>query len=645
MNKTLSLMIVGLLVLSGFGAAATLNRNTDERISIKTIIFSKPVLHEQNGYISVTMDNMNSWVKTPGRPMLPAYIEVFVFPFGTKIKKVDVAFSKPKNMMLHGKVIPAPKPVPLTEAGDTACTYANQNVDEVLYSTDDFYPQNQFTYSVSSGLKNNIHSMFLVVRCYPIRYIPARNVLFYSDRVEISVMYEEPVASAVFPDEYDMVVIAPSRFSKALQPLIEHKNNHGINTTLKTVEEIYQEYEGRDKPEQIKYFIKDALDNWGIKYVLLVGGLKSVFFGKPRDDCNQGSRSWYVPVRYTNLKDEGSIYDPGYISDLYYADIYDGENNFSSWDSNGDGIYAMWSNQVGKKDIIDLYPDVYVGRLPCRNTLEVKIMVNKIINYEKNKADQSWFNKMVVIGGDTFNDVSSTNYYEGEVENQKALDYMDGFTPIRIWASNRDTGGLVPIPRDIIRAVSRGCGFLMFSGHGSPERWNTYWPEAFDEERAKGLWYYNIPALFNGGKLPVCVVGGCHNSQFNVTATSFLLDGLWVYGPVPECFSWWLTRKIGGGCIATLGNTGLGYGTVGNYGDLDGDGVDEPDCVEALGGYLDTQFFKTYGVYNVSVLGEIWGDTISNYLNVFPGMEDKIDCKTVEQWVLLGDPSLKIGGY
>jgi len=24
---------------------------------------------------------------------------------------------------------------------------------------------------------------------------------------------------------------------------------------------------------------------------------------------------------------------------------------------------------------------------------------------------------------------------------------------------------------------------------------------------------------------------------------------------------------------------------------------------------------------------------------------DRIDCKTIEEWVLLGDPSLKIGGY
>lgn len=154
-----------------------------------------------------------------------------------------------------------------------------------------------------------------------------------------------------------------------------------------------------------------------------------------------------------------------------------------------------------------------------------------------------------------------------------------------------------------------------------------------------------MPLFYNRNKLPICVVGGCHNSQFNVTATTFLLDALWVYGPVPECFSWLLTKKIGGGAIATMGNTGLGYGKVGNSGDLDGDGIDDPDCVEGLGGYLETQFFKAYGVDGYDILGETWGQAITQYLTTYPGMAYKMDCKTVQQWPLLGDPSLKIGGY
>ena len=41
----------------------------------------------------------------------------------------------------------------------------------------------------------------------------------------------------------------------------------------------------------------------------------------------------------------------------------------------------------------------------------------------------------------------------------------------------------------------------------------------------------------------------------------------------------------------------------------------------------------------------IHSNTISDYVTFFNPNRDEIDRKTVEQWVLLGDPSLKIGGY
>ena len=72
-------------------------------------------------------------------------------------------------------------------------------------------------------------------------------------------------------DVYDMVIIAPSEFSDELQPLIDHKNSHEVETTFKSTEEIYNEYDAFDEAEEIKYFIKDAIEEWGIDYVLLVG--------------------------------------------------------------------------------------------------------------------------------------------------------------------------------------------------------------------------------------------------------------------------------------------------------------------------------------------------------------------------------------
>ena len=40
-----------------------------------------------------------------------------------------------------------------------------------------------------------------------------------------------------------------------------------------------------------------------------------------------------------------------------------------------------------------------------------------------------------------------------------------------------------------------------------------------------------------------------------------------------------------------------------------------------------------------------YGQVITDYVNTFPVYTDRYDCKIVETHILLGDPSLKIGGY
>jgi len=97
-----------------------------------------------------------------------------------------------------------------------------------------------------------------------------------------AISLRNPSKSSVI-DEYDMVVIAPDIFSDKILPLINHKNSVGILTFLKTIEDIYGEYPGRDNAEQIKYFIKDAIENYNIQFVLLIGGID------------------FIPARYTHI--------------------------------------------------------------------------------------------------------------------------------------------------------------------------------------------------------------------------------------------------------------------------------------------------------------------------------------------------------
>ena len=113
-------------------------------------------------------------------------------------------------------------------------------------------------------------------------------------------------------------------------------------------------------------------------------------------------------------------------------------------------------------------------------------------------------------------------------------------------------------------------------------------------------------------------------------------NAMWTYGqPVPECFSWRLVRNPNGGAIASMGNTGLGYGVPGR------------DCTTAGGdAWITIEFFRQYGAKEQHVLGDAYYQTQTEYVNTFD-MTDLGEghAKTVHQWALLGDPSLKLGGY
>jgi hypothetical protein len=417
------------------------------------------------------------------------------------------------------------------------------------------------------------------------------------------------------------VILTPSKFSKNLDKLVEHKNSYGISTNLVTLDEIYDgthfPVEGRDDQEKIKYFIKNAIEEWGIEYVLLVGGRVPGIKEK-----------WHFPVRYVHVfwADEGS-----YISDLYYADIYDGVGDFSSWDTNDNGVYGEWHESQPFVDQMDLYPDVMVGRLPCRFKFELNTIVRKIIKYENSRLAK----RIVLSGGDNFDDIQygGNNENEGELVCNKTIEYLPDFEDACVYASQTDITA-----KNLRKALGRGSIFIHLHGHGSPVSWTSHKPLNF-EEWEDGLSFFNVPFFFNK-EYPIVVIGGCHTSMFNISMTVYS----WC-GPCFRGLSDWLIVKIRGGAIATLGYTCFPVATPGESGDLDGDGINEPDCVESGYGYIQLRFFYGYGQKNMQYLGECWNYALTNYTDLFKVPFTQWHIHTIHGFVLLGDPSLKIGGY
>jgi Peptidase family C25 len=425
---------------------------------------------------------------------------------------------------------------------------------------------------------------------------------------------------------YSLLVLTPSVFKNELQPLVKHKNAHGLSTKLVTLSEVYHQmyWYGRDDAEKIKYFIKTAVEIWGIHYVLLVGGRSSQFLP-----------TWYCPVRYVNMIDD---WDEGYLSDLYFADIYDRNGDFSSWDSDGDGVYGEWYIGENAQDVdMDLTPDVAVGRLPCRNDREVRIIVQKIINYETTASNQPWFSKMLVVAGDTYSEASNPNWtgFEGEYYGDRAIENMTGFTPTRLYTSDETFSDKT----DVITEFRKGYGFVYFVGHGSPKQWGNNKPNGTGF--VQGPNSNDVRKFRNRDKLPVCVVSGCHNSQFDVCLRRIFNNVTrWKQEYVPECWSERILREPTGGSICCIGCTGLGF--------------TKEDKKSFTGGIneLEGAFFHAYGQDHLTILGDTWSAAVTWYAQTYPvdwntpGLEDSwIDAKVIQSWALFGDPSLQIGGY
>jgi len=55
-------------------------------------------------------------------------------------------------------------------------------------------------------------------------------------------------------------------------------------------------------------------------------------------------------------------------------------------------------------------------------------------------------------------------------------------------------------------------------------------------------------------------------------------------------------------------------------------------------------FYKTI-VQETNILGAAHSGALSKYMDAFPPMSERVQAKTVQEWALIGDPSLMMGGY
>jgi hypothetical protein len=300
--------------------------------------------------------------------------------------------------------------------------------------------------------------------------------------------------------DYRHVIITSQALAPHFEPLQAWRTKHGFPSIVKTVGDISATYPGWDDAERVRNFIIDASDTWGALYFTLAGDIGVV----PVRNCSQSDSlgGSYMPV------------------DLYFSDL-DG-----TWDSNGNHIYGE-----PYLDTLDLYSDVFVGRVPVETPIEAQTFVSKVLTYEKTPPAGYLENCLLPA-------VQLWSDYHGDIVN----DSIALCTPIP-WNDDKLYESLGNISRSgVISAINDGIGFCHYAAHGNEN--GIYFANSDTVIHSTDALY-----LANGSRL------GIHNS---IACISGAFDA----GEIgDDCFAEHLMNNPDGGAAAVIMNARVGLGT------------------------------------------------------------------------------------
>ena len=374
-------------------------------IIIKEFYFEEPVVETGiDGYDIVMVPSLNIY-GNPGMPVLPYKNIKLLLPPNSEVIEVDVSPSQ--EIKINGTYLIelGQNPVPINKKDNVNFTPPN----EIIYKSDNPYPKQ--IYEIIS-VENVRGYRVILLNIYPVKYYPKSGIISYFPEVIITVktsevsnnlsinvnenfrgsakdgkrivdLVDNPEMLKKYPlmpvkqlsttslplssSSYDYVIITNNTLKPTFQALVDWKNSKGVDTTIMTVEEIFGIYPGADLQEKIRNFIKEAYNSWGIEYVLLGGDTEII-----------PHRGFYVDIG------DGTV-DCDIPSDLYYAAL-DG-----TWNDDSDGLWG----EPGEEDLL---AEVYVGRAPVGNIVEVNNFINKTIAYENLSGSESYLKKTLMVG-------------------------------------------------------------------------------------------------------------------------------------------------------------------------------------------------------------------------------------------------------
>jgi len=298
--------------------------------------------------------------------------------------------------------------------------------------------------------------------------------------------------------QYDHLTIAPDSLIPALAPVCARIESRGVNDTTVSVSDALASSTGRDNQEKLRNFIKRAYSEWGTAYVLLAGDNEQI-------PC----RLCWVEINSTYLD-----WIP---TELYYSAL-DGD-----WDKDADGRFGE------PEDSVDLIPDVLLGRLPLATPAEMQAFADRYLVYTSDST-KSYLEDVLFAGfdyspgfcGEEACELYDTLLRPASMYSVKVYDSHSGNHEDSVkHVLNRGTH--VWVQYDHCNYNVMGCGYT-----------NHNWL----------LWWNELDDMTNAPDYSINLAAGCLPSAFDSS----------------YCVAEVLLTAPNGGCVATFGNTRIGFG-------------------------------------------------------------------------------------
>jgi hypothetical protein len=498
---------------------------------------------------------------SPGSPELPVKYLHYIIPPNMKVTNIRVTSRNLSQIPGNRYIFPTQPIVPL----DSIPPWVPP--DTIIYNSDSPFP-NKLIEVINSGVFDGARLVTIAV--HPLQYRPQSRRLYIANNIsfefelapasiptranirglngqkvydnalksivendaDIPLYYQPPI---LIPEESQeeeapaqYIIITTNELIDGFSPFAEWLTDKGVPASVIRLSYILQTYPGRDEAEKMRNFIINAYNNCGTIWVLLGG-----------DDG-------VVPIRYgwaDTLNESPSQTNTIIPSDLYFSDLN------GNWDVDEDG---RWGEPY--HDAIDIYPEVFVGRVLTRSPEEVNNWVNKILQYEQYGGnDLSKFAQTTWIYDSS---ASSRSLYPYPSTRMKFPEYFEHTNLNRAEAN-------VAVDR-----LNDGNGLYQIYCHGTFTF--PYFTNAFLPRFIGGPWYIHgfwsgSPSVENDGlnrlqnseQYYIIYSVSCDNAAYDNELPGYIPNDTTIADAFTDTYS-------GAGAVAFLGNTRMGWQIASN---------------------------------------------------------------------------------